>query len=196
MGSFSHVARCADLTRADILAALVSPDATYELCARLSFVSRSGESAEAVLRVFSLLASGSADWLRGELRVTVEASGAHAIVTAFERREDGRFTELFPPLRFALSLTELRLLVESQPAALGGLELWEAPRGIELGVPHGGSQPSVVPRSRSASSGVRPATNQPAGNQRITERPSSSPTRRETKKVQVPHEALRKLKEG
>lgn len=192
MGNFSHVARCADLARADILAALVSPDATYALCARLSYVSRSGESAEAVLRVFSLLASGSADWIRGELRVTVEASGAHAIVTAFERREDGRFGELFPPLRFALALTELRLLVESNPAALGGLELWEAPRGIELGLPQGGQQPSVVPRSRTAASGVRPAMNQPGSN----ERPSSSPTRRETKKVQVPHEALRKLKEG
>lgn len=192
MGTFSHVARCSELTRADILAALVSPDSTYELCARLSFVSRSGESAEAVLRVFSLLASGSAEWIRGELRVTLEASGTHSIVTAFERREDGRFAELFPPLRFALALTELRFLVDTHPEALGGLEMWEAPRGLELGAPQQpGHQPSVVPRSRAASSGVRPATPQPGH-----ERPSSSPTRRETKKVQVPHEALRKLKDG
>jgi len=194
MGNFSHVARCSDLTRSDILGALMSPDSTYALCARLSYVSRAGDTAEAVLRVFGLLASGSADWVRGELRVSLEASGAHSIVTAFERREDGRFAELFPPLRFAFALTELRLLVESNPDALHGLELWEAPRGIELGVPQGGQQPTAVPRSRAASSGVRPATPQPKHERPAGLGPDAG--RRETKKVQVPHEALRKLKEG
>ena len=139
MGQFSHIARCSDLARSDILASLASPDSTYELCARLSYVSRVGETSEALLRVFSLLSSGSAEWLRGELRVTLDASGAHSIVTAFERTDDG-FVELFPPLRFALSLTELRLVIESNPALLGGMEVWEAPRGIELGM---GGQPSL-----------------------------------------------------
>jgi hypothetical protein len=193
MGQFSHIARCSDLTRSDILASLSSPDRTYELCARLSYVSRAGETSEALLRVFSLLWSGSAEWLRGELRVTLDASGAHSIVTAFERTDDGRFVELFPPLRFALSLTELRLAIESNPRLLGGMELWEAPRGVELGM-GSNSRHSVVPRSRAAASGVRPATLSPSAHERPTSPPG--PARHQTKKVQIPVEALQKLKES
>jgi len=196
MGQFSHILRCSDLTRSDILASLASPDSTYELCARLSYVSRAGETSEALLRVFSLLSSGSAEWLRGELRVTLDASGAHSIVTAFERTDEGRFVELFPPLRFALSLTELRLAIESNPPLLGGMELWEAPRGVELGMATNGRH-SVIPRSRAAASGVRPATPSPSAAS-AHERPTSppGPARRQTKKVQIPVEALRKLKES
>lgn len=197
MGQFSHITRCFELGRSDILSALQSPDTTYELCARLSYVSRGGETSEALLRVFSILGSGSADWLQGDLRVTLDASGSHSIVTAFQRTQDGRFAELFPPLRFALSLTELRLAVESNPPLLGGLELWEAPGGVELGMANAGSLPSVVPRSRAATSGVRPAATPPPPSElRTNERPSTSPTRRQTRKVQIPLDALRKLKDG
>lgn len=197
MGQFSHIVRCSDLGRSDIVQALVSPDTAYELCARLSFVSRTGETSTALLRVFALLASGSAEWLHGELRVTLEASGAHTIMTAFERTSEGRFVELFPPLRFALSLPELRQTVETNPELLGGLELWEAPRGMELGLANGAKQGSVVPRSRSAASGVRPAMNATSGTgSPKKERPSTSPTRRQTTKVQIPMEELRKLKDG
>ncbi len=192
MPQYAHIVRCPDLSRADIVAALASPDSTYDLCARLSYVSRQGETAEPLLRVFSLLASGSTDWLEGELRVTFDASGMHTIVTAFERTSEGRFVELFPPLRFAMSVTELRLTVESHPQVISGLEVWEAPRGVELGIAEGSK--SVVPRSRAASSGVRPAMSVPPPS---SERGAIGPARRQTRKVPIPtEEALRKMKDG
>ncbi|MBK8213835.1 MAG: hypothetical protein IPK71_08795 [Myxococcales bacterium] len=179
MGPFVHLASCLDLARADIAVALESRDACFALGARLSYVSRTGETADALLRLFAFLASGSAEWVDGEVRMEVSSrEPGSAMVTFFERRIDGCDVELFPPLRFLVSPEDLRHAAAARPEWNGRVEAHDVGPGmLEVGF--------ASPRSTGVSkSGVRVAT-----------RPDAVEPARQTLRVGPSDEALRKLRE-
>jgi hypothetical protein len=68
-GDLAHIARCLDLTEADIVGAIVARDRTKALLAHLAACSAPDTGAAKALLVLARMATTSCDWLDGDLAI-------------------------------------------------------------------------------------------------------------------------------
>jgi hypothetical protein len=72
---YPHIQRCADLTRRDVVLAVVSKNLCAGLLEHLIAVARPGTGGPMILLVFARMATTACVWLAGDLRVDLIARG-------------------------------------------------------------------------------------------------------------------------
>jgi hypothetical protein len=80
MTDFSHVTRCIEISRDDIILATESRAAFRSFLEQASAVSRPQNGGPLVLLLFSRMATLACDWLDGDLRIELTAQGEYTVV--------------------------------------------------------------------------------------------------------------------
>ena len=114
MVDLSSIKRCADINETHVIQAAKSRDDMRSFLAHVAKVSRPGEGAAKVLLAFARMAMSSSDWVEGELRVDLVASGERTDVE-IKAVSGGVIERVFPMFTIDAALDEFVRAVRLVP---------------------------------------------------------------------------------
>jgi len=127
--AFSHLNRCLDITREELIAATASREACSSFLDHVARIAKPREGAPLVLFLFSRMATTACEWLEGGLRIDLIAKGEHTIVDVQVYLGEGFAERVFPRHTLAVPLDELEQSIQRFPKMI-----W--PLAVEVGSRH------------------------------------------------------------
>jgi hypothetical protein len=123
MSVYAHIKRCLELSDRDIASALGERHLVKALLDQLSKVGRPGDGAPKLLIVFARMATGSADWVDGALRVELAGDSGATNVEVLSELGLGMRERVFPTFKLAVPLDEFIRAVERVPHMIAPLTI-------------------------------------------------------------------------
>jgi hypothetical protein len=122
--SFSHIKKCIELKRQDVILAVSSRDACKALLSHFAAIARPNTGAPMLILVFARLASAACDWIDdGDLRIELTQEGQLTRIEVLSDLGVGMRERVVPMTTLRVPLTELRAAIHRVPALVKPLTM-------------------------------------------------------------------------
>ena len=118
---WAHIARCIDLRDEDVAKAIATRQSTRDLLARLAAVSSPNTGVAKALLVLARMATTGCDWIDGDLRIELTATGAATVVDVSTDLGGGLFERALHPLTYEAPLEEFTRAIDRVPRMVAPL---------------------------------------------------------------------------
>ena len=115
MPGFERIARCLELSDADIDKAVASRGETKELIRRLTSIAKPNDGGPKILLLFARLALGNSDWMDGYLHIEITGDDHSSSIEVMTELGAGMRERLLPAIQLKVPLSEFARALERVP---------------------------------------------------------------------------------